>query len=358
MQNQTFECTLTAAADCYRLGEPIMVKFEIRNVGSETCRILTWNTPLDGDPLDFLTVTQDDVELEYDGRLVMRGDPAEDDYITLEPGASRSADVDISRLYPIDLPGEYAATLTTSLADAYTVTEEPEPNVQSRSEYRSHPLDETKVMFVVEPGGAPKATAGQLARLAELERAGGLAVRTGSFPMIPVIIGGTKQQRTDTLTAHWGVIERATNAYFALTSTSIGANPIYREWFGKDGKLVPWGGGNRSSVVKNTFDLLRHLPDATFPFPTYDLTANSSKYNAYTHNHSWTIFCCQGYRDAALFGKHSSKRSILTHEWTHARGGTGDYDTYGVAAAHALAISQPGQAVFCAENYEYFSESI
>lgn len=357
MRNQTFECRLTAA-DRYRLGEAIMLKFEIRNVGSDACRILTWNTPLDVDPLDFLTVTQDDVELEYDGRLVVRGDPAEDDYITLEPGASRSADVDISRLYPIDLPGEYTATLTTSLVNAYTITRKGEPDIENRGEYRSHPLDETKVMFVVESGGAPKTTAGQLARLAELERAGGLAVRTGSSPMIPVIIGGTKQQRADTLTAHWGVVERATNAYSALTSKSIGANPVYREWFGKDGRFVLGGGINRSTVVKHTFDLLRHLPNATFPFPTYDLTANSSKYNAYTHSNSWTISCCQGYRDAALFGKHSSKRSILTHEWTHARGGTGDYGTYGVAAAHALAINQPGQAVFCAENYEYFSESI
>ena len=96
MQKQDFECSITAA-DRYRLGEPITVKFEIRNTSRETYRILTWGTPLGGDPLDFLTVTQDDVELEYDGPLVYHGDPAKDDWITLEPGASRSAEVDISR---------------------------------------------------------------------------------------------------------------------------------------------------------------------------------------------------------------------------------------------------------------------
>lgn len=354
MQNQNFECSLTAA-DRYRLGDPIMVKFEIRNTGRETCRMLTWGTPLGGDPLNFLTVTQDDVELEYDGRLVNHGDPAKDDYITLEPGACRSAEVDISRLYPVDLPGEYAATLTTTLADAYPVTNKAERNIRSRGECQAHPLDETKVMFLVESGNAPKMTDGQVARVAELERAGGLAVRSGGFVFNPIIIGGTKKQRADTMTAHWGVIEHAIKGYHQ----SIGSNPVYREWFGKDGRLLPWGGMNRSTVVRNTFDLLAHLPNAVFPIvPTYDLTANRPGWNAYTHHRSWTIYLCKGYRDAKLSGYPSSKRSILTHEWTHARGGTGDYDTYGADAAHALALNAPSQAVFCAENFEYFSESV
>ena len=92
--------------------------------------------------------------------------------------------------------------------------------------------------------------------------------------------------------------------------------------------------------------------------PTYDLTANKPGSNAYTYSNSWTIYLCKGFRDAKVGGYPSSKRSILTHEWTHARGGTSDYGTYGDAAARALAISDPQKAVTCAENYEYFSESI
>ena len=356
MQKQDFECSITAA-DRYRLGEPITVKFEIRNTSRETYRILTWGTPLGGDPLDFLTVTQDDVELEYDGPLVYHGDPAKDDWITLEPGASRSAEVDISRLYPIDLPGEYTATLTTTLADAYPVKNKADRNLRSRGDYQSHPLDETKVMFVVEAGVAPRMTAGQAARHAELERAGDLAIRR-EYIFNPILRGGTKKQRADTLTAHTGMVALAAKAYNLLTNNNIGANVDYREWFGKDGKFFPWG-PNRSAWVRGTFDHLRQLPNAAFPIvPTYDLTANKPGSNAYTYSNSWTIYLCKGFRDAKVGGYPSSKRSILTHEWTHARGGTSDYGTYGDAAARALAISDPQKAVTCAENYEYFSESI
>jgi peptidyl-Lys metalloendopeptidase len=353
MQNQTFECRLTVA-DGYRLGEPIVVGFEIRNIGGETCRILTWDTPLGGDPLNFLTVTRDDVALQYDGRLVRRGDPVADDYITLEPGASRSVKVDISRLYPIDLPGEYAATLTTTLVDAFPVTEKTDPITRSRPEHQSHPLDETSVMFVVESGDAPKMTAGQAARLAELERAGGLAVRSG-FTISPVIIGGTKKQRADTLAAHWGMISQAAKAHNQLTTTSIGANADYLEWFGKDGKAFFFGGPNRSMWVKLTFDHLRNIPNQAFPFPTYDLTCTSNDF-AYTYYGNWTIWLCKLYKNAPLTG-FESKRDTLTHEWSHARGYTQDH-VRGVTEAHKLALNDPGRAINSADNYAYFSESV
>jgi hypothetical protein len=354
MQNQAFECRLTSA-DRYQLGEPIMVEFEIRNAGSETCRILTWDTPLGGDPLNFLTVTRDDVELQYDGRLVKRGNPTEDDYITLEPGASRSVRADISRLYPIDLPGEYAATLTTTLADVYPVTGKTDPNSRTRPEHQSHPLDEISVMFVVESGAEPKMTAGQAARLAELDFAGGLAVRTGSSPINPVIIGGTRQQRSQTRAAHWDMLNQAAIAHNLLSTNSIGAIPTYRKWFGKDGKFLPWG-PNRSTWVKGTFDQIRNIPNQVFPFPTYDLTCTSSDFG-YTYTGTWTVWLCQAYRDASPRG-FDSKRSTLTHEWSHARGYTDDHHVHNAAEAEKLALNDPLRAVTCAWNCEYFSESV
>lgn len=354
MKDQAFECRLTSAGR-YRLGEPITVEFEIRNAGSETCRILTWDTPLGGDPLNFLTVTCDDVELQYDGRLVKRGNPAEDDYITLEPGASRSVEADISHLYPIDVPGEYAATLTTMLADVYPVTGRSDPDTRNRPEQQSHPLDEAIVTFVVESGATPKMTAGQAARLAELERSGGLAVRTGSSPINPVIIGGTKQLRSQTRAAHWDMLGQAATARDALSRTSIGANPTYRKWFGKDGKFFPWG-PNRSTWVKGIFDNIRDIPNHVFPFPTYDLTCTSGDFG-YTYSGAWTVWLCRAYRNAKPIG-FDSKRSTLTHEWSHARGYTDNHNVNNATEAEKLALNDPARAVTCAFNCEYFSESV
>src|SRR5690349_10202284 len=110
MDDLSLESRLSAQSS-YRLGEPIVVQFEISNRSEQIFRLLTWDTPLAQHPLNFLSVTRDGEDLQYDGPRVKRGDPSDEDYLTLGPGETRRAETDISRLYPITEPGEYTATL-------------------------------------------------------------------------------------------------------------------------------------------------------------------------------------------------------------------------------------------------------
>src|SRR3954453_19238786 len=98
MYDQPFVSTLSTA-DTYRLGEAILVTLEISTQGDQSYQVLMWGTPFEGDgsAADFLTVERDGEILEYDGRLVKRGDPSDEDYATIGPGQSLFGQVDISR---------------------------------------------------------------------------------------------------------------------------------------------------------------------------------------------------------------------------------------------------------------------
>lgn len=85
----------------YVLGKPILIAFDLENSSSTDLWILKWYTPLEGIKGKIFEVTCDGVAIPYEGRLVKRGNPGEDDYILLHPGGSAHAEFDLSEAYSL-----------------------------------------------------------------------------------------------------------------------------------------------------------------------------------------------------------------------------------------------------------------
>ena len=70
-----------------------------------------------------------------------------------------------------------------------------------------------------------------------------------------------------------------------------------------------------------------------------------------------TIYLCGAYWNAPATGT-DSQAGTLVHECSHftVNGGTLDY-VYGQDDAKQLAITDPAEAIFNADNHEYFAEN-
>jgi len=112
-------CALEAPAQAVA-GGPVMLRFTVTNTGPGALQLLRWNTPFEGGwfaPL--VAVTRDGQPLSWQGPVLKRGDPAADDYFRLEPGAARTAELDLA--LPVDLsrPGRYRVSPRLRLIDVF-----------------------------------------------------------------------------------------------------------------------------------------------------------------------------------------------------------------------------------------------
>ena len=83
-------------------------------------QVLRWNTPFEaGWYAPFVSVTRDGQALPWQGPVLKRGDPAAEDYFRLEPGASRTAELDLA--LPVDLsrPRRYRVMPRIRLVDVF-----------------------------------------------------------------------------------------------------------------------------------------------------------------------------------------------------------------------------------------------
>lgn len=96
---------LTADRTTFSAGAPVLVHVRITNPGRQRVMLLRWRTPLDGVTAALFAVTRDGVNVPYAGRMAKRPEPTDADYVTLEPGASVTTDVDIAQLYALETPG-------------------------------------------------------------------------------------------------------------------------------------------------------------------------------------------------------------------------------------------------------------
>ncbi|MGY1761583.1 M35 family metallo-endopeptidase [Geodermatophilus sp. SYSU D00779] len=343
MQDQPFVAALSAAPS-YALGEPVTVGLEVRNDGQQAVQFLAWGTPFEGDvAADFLIVRRDGEPVEYDGQLVNRGDPLDEDYVFLAPGQSISAEVDISRLYAIDRPGDYEITLNPRLYDAFVVAGDTKAAPRTRDTLEAHDIDGSTARFTVTPDGEPKLTLGASVRQAE-----GPEVRSAEDKAAaPNFNGGTPAQQAVTRRAHDKAQQECGLCLQQLTSATPSTNALFIEWFGV------FDQGRYDTVTSHFEDMRDFLANIQV---TYDLTGTGCRPNvyAYTFKGSRTVWLCALYHSAPESGT-DSKFGTLIHEWSHAVCRTDDI-AYGVNACRALAKDDPARAVVNADSHEYFAE--
>ncbi len=140
------ECSMSVAPRV-RAGEPVLVRFQLTNPTSQPVYVLNWQTPLDDVPSNSLEVTRDGVEIPYQGPMFKRGDPEAEDYVAIAPGASASAEVEVSLPYEMREPGRYRIAFRNQLLDVTAQQAEvPRPRAQHRAVTVRCPAVETSVV--------------------------------------------------------------------------------------------------------------------------------------------------------------------------------------------------------------------
>lgn len=157
MKNQPFTTSLKAENN-YKLGEPILITFDITNNDNETYQLLKWGTPLEKHfTVDCFKVQRDGVLVPYDGKFVKRGDPSSDNYIIIQPGQQFSETFDISETYAIDQVGNYTVTLNAAFFDAFAIQLNEKQAPRKLRDHQSHKLPIGTVQFKVTEGAEPEA---------------------------------------------------------------------------------------------------------------------------------------------------------------------------------------------------------
>lgn len=110
--------SLTAADGSSAAVESPMVVFHVSNVSDEAVNMLKWNTPLETElSADVFEVRRDGQPVEYLGRMVKRGTPAEGDFISIPPGGRVNVIIDLARYYDMSEPGHYSVSYKPDLID-------------------------------------------------------------------------------------------------------------------------------------------------------------------------------------------------------------------------------------------------
>jgi hypothetical protein len=113
------ECSMSVPARL-KVGEPVELRFQLRNPTASPVFVLEWHTPFEGLLANFLRVTRNGQDVPYQGPMMKRGDPSAEEYVTLQPGASAEAQVEVSLAYDFQQPGHYRIAFRDSLMDVVT----------------------------------------------------------------------------------------------------------------------------------------------------------------------------------------------------------------------------------------------
>lgn len=311
---------LSASAPIFREAERVTVSVSFTNVAKRPVRLLAWQTGTDELGEDLFEISRDGEPVDYIGPHYKRAAPTEADYVTVAPGETLSRSVEISSFYDLSKSGDYSIRYAAELkVSGKERTALESGKVAAWIEGRASAIEK------VEPSG------------------GGLAGLTASVTYKKC----SAAQQTTVLDALNAASSMANGASTYLNGAGSGT-PRYVTWFGSYSS-------SRWNTAKSHFTAIKGALDSK-PL-ALDCSCKQSYY-AYVYPDSpYTVYLCKAFWTAPLSGT-DSKGGTIVHELSHFTviGGTDDYD-YGQSAAKALAISNPSQALFNADNHEYFAEN-
>ena len=335
----------------YKASDPQKLDFSLTNESDKDIQVLKWHTPLEGLKSDMFRVETAGERAVYLGPIYKRGAPTEDDYITLKPGETVGAKVDIANAYDINRPGTQNVKYKTE--HLHAGAEEPKTLTKSLMKGKVAPAvtvrSNTATCTLVE-SRQPKTLGGVEVRLArKMASERGLAKAKAEKTSFSSC---SQSRQTDLATALTKAVQIAAAAKSAVFNASKCAQysaPRYREWFGKFKQ-------SRYDAVKNHYDKIHDAlanKDITF---FCDCT-EANTYAFVFPTKPYEIHLCGAFWNAPMTGT-DSKAGTLVHEMSHfnAVAGTDDH-VYGQSGCRNLASSNPDDAVDNADSHEYFAEN-
>ncbi|QGZ42854.1 peptidase M35 [Pseudoduganella flava] len=331
--------TATVSTDKQSLGpgEDLVVRVTLTNTTSAPQRLLKWHTPFGAIEESLFDVSRDGVPVAYEGKHVKRPAPTAADYVTLQPGKSYSAKVELSAIYDLSMTGDYAIRFRTHAPDVLTKT-----GVRPDKVAKTEAEDAAKGVQVDEDDLLQSAPVQVWIEGTNQKRS--VPIPTGEASLAFSQCSASQQS---TITSAISAAKTMANGAVSYLNAGT-AGQRYTKWFGTYNST-------RSATVKSHF---ANIKDALDNKPIVVDCSCQESYYAYVYpTQPYKIYVCNAFWSAPLSGT-DSKGGTLVHETSHFNvvAATDDW-AYGQSAAASLAISNPSRAIDNADSHEYFGEN-
>lgn len=307
--NAGLSATISASRSTFSAADPVTVTLTLTNSGKGALRMLRWFGPSAELEEPLFAVARDGKAVEYVGPHYKRAAPDQEDFLTLAPGRSVSAEVSLSGAY------DFSAT------SAYTV------------HYEVGKTSSNELTFWVEgrKNVRPEPLASDFVTLGTISYTSCSSTQQSQIP------AALSQATT-----------YATGAVNYLNG-SPSATPRYTTWFG----TFSSSGWNKAkadyAAIQDAF-LNKNM--------SFDCSCKKKGVYAFVYtNQPYNIHLCPVFWQVANSGT-DSRGGTLVHETSHFTvvAGTDDW-AYGQSACKSLAQSNPTNALDNADSHEYFAEN-
>jgi len=295
----------------------------LTNSSNEPLRVLKWNTPLEKVlSANIFKLKNGSKNIEYQGRLVKRGQPKEEDYTLFDIGESRTVTISLPQYYKMLKKGDYT--------------------IEYRGKFNSLNKNLKSKILQKSNNSTTQLTIPFIPKKIEIRKEEKL---TPQFQ-------GCSQSRIDILNeAHdeaLGMVKIASTAMNNASKNTTGKR--YVTWFGKSTTT------RQTDVTTHFSNIYNSLENKKI---SYDCgTCNDDYSYAYVYpTEHYKIYLCGSFWSANVTGT-DSRAGTLIHELSHFEivAGTDDH-VYGQSEARELAKTSPDQAIDNADNYEFFAEN-
>ncbi|HWR13412.1 MAG TPA: M35 family metallo-endopeptidase [Terriglobales bacterium] len=327
-----FRSTIEMERPAFRASQAITVRFHLTNTSGAALNVLKWQTPLEEFTAPIFQVHKDGVLVPYIGKLVKRGAPTADDYVSIAPGQTVSSTIDLAEGYAIADSGQYTVEFSSALLDfgdaapsALAARKSLIPQLIRSNNVPFQVLEARKLPPTLPPG---EGTAAKQP-----------AFQSCSQTQQPVL--SQALQDADTLTIGASLVLHAQQSNNAQC-------PRYKTWFGTYD-------ATRWTTVTNHFDKLHDaLANKTV---TFHCDCNQGWYAYVYPNQPYHVWVCNAFWSAPANGT-DSKAGTIVHETSHFNvvAQTQDH-VYGQYGCKNLATNDPAKAIQNADSHEYFGEN-
>ena len=320
--------TLAPVQGTLKRGDDVLVRVTLTNTSGSAHYLLRWRTPLDGIQASLFEVRRDGQPVVYLGRRIKRAAPGPADYLRLEPGATVTQTVELSRLYEMSVTGAYTVRYRAPAMPVASTAKEQAPPQPLAGELASNPVSlwidgrlprGSKVIGAAPPASGP-----------------GLSFSQCSNAQQDQLVAAMEAGRTMTADSQ---------AYLA-SGKQYG--PRYSNWFGAPDATRAARVSSKVAAIKDAFEIKPVKIDCDCDEPYFAYVYPAQPY---------TVYVCRAFWAAAPTGT-DSRGGTLLHELSHfdVVAGTDDH-VYGHAGAAELARTAPERAINNADSYEYFGEN-
>ena len=345
---ESFAVKLEAGQARFGAEGALALRFTLSNTSGGPITVLKWNTPLEGFSSNVFRVTRDGEPVRYVGRLVKRGAPRPEDYLTIEPGGEVSAEVDLAEGYAVWEAGRYEVSYRLHLLDAVGGRRAAGRLAKDMTAVRG--LRSNVVRFELTASRAPRRLPLAVPPSPiNLDR-----VRAGVSAKAPTFRSCSTTQQGTLNEAHTTAAQLATEAIWALVETSDARRPAsarYRSWFGS------YVATRYTTALAHFQSILGVYVDKTVTFDCACAPEHAGAFAYVFGDRPYEVYLCNSFWTAPLTGT-DSRAGTLIHEASHFNvvADTDDH-AYGQTAARALAASDPAGALDNGDSHEYFAEN-